>query len=160
MGVIPVQPWRLLSRDLHRIMQCLSRRSHHVQDIVLRCIWRDVQAMEVKVCHLHAWMTETVLFRLSGELILVFHIQSASRLHPNHRWRVVASKAKFGFAGDWIRYRLQRHRRACLRQFRKYSVLPTGRGDKQPDACHPARCAEREFLKYLHTTFFPMVVFR
>src|SRR5438105_15736402 len=153
MGVIPVQPWSLLSRDLHRIMQCLSRRSHHVQDIVLRCIWRDVQAMEVKVCHLHAWMTETVLFRLSGELILVFHIQSASRLHPNHRWRVVASKAKFGFAGDWIRYRLQRHRRACLRQFRKYSVLPTGLGDKQPDACYPARGAKREFWKHLHKTF-------
>src|SRR2546430_15967113 len=102
MGVIPVQPWRLLSRDLHRIMQWLSRRSHHAQDIVLRCIGRDVQAMEVKVCHLHAWMTETVLGRLSGELILAFHGQRASLLPPKHRGRVVPAKAKFGFPGVWI----------------------------------------------------------
>src|SRR5438552_7845980 len=105
-------------------------------------------------------MTETILFRLRGEIILVFHIQHASRLHPNHRWRVVASIAKFRFAGDRLRCCLQRDRRACLWQFRKHSVLPTGRGDKQPDACYPARGAECEFLKHLHKTFFPMVVFR
>src|ERR1700686_4730519 len=98
-------------------------------------------------------MTNAIFFRLGGELILVFHIQNAPRLHPNHRWRVIASKAKFGLAGDWIRFRLQRRRRAWLRKFRKYSALPTGRVDKQPDAGYPAGGAEREFLKHLHKTF-------
>src|SRR6266566_972184 len=112
-----------------------------------------MQPVEVKICHIHARMTEAIFSRLGGELILVFHVQSAPRLNPNHRRRVVASKAKFGFAGDWIRSCFQRHRRACLWQFRKYSVLPTGRGDKQPDACYPASGAEPEFLKHLHKTF-------
>src|SRR6266436_4656276 len=103
-------------------------------------------------------MSETILFRMSGELVLILHIQSASRLYPNYRWRVVALITKFGFAGDWIRCGLKCHRRACLRQFRKYSVLPRGVGDKQTDA-HPARDAERNSLKHLHKAFSLMVVF-
>ncbi len=157
MCVIPIQARRLLRWHLHRIMQCLSGRRYHVQDIVLRCIWRDVQAMEVKVCHLHAGMTETVLFRLSGKIILIFHVQSAARLHPNHRWRVVASKAKFGFAGDWIRCCFQCHRRACLWQFRKYSVLRTCCRDEQPDACRPAKCAYPELWQNLHRESYRLV---
>src|SRR4029077_19455061 len=108
----------------------------------------------MEICHVHARMIQALFSRLGGELILIFHVQNASWLHPNHRWRVVASIAKFGFTGDWIRCRHQCYRRACLWQFRKYSVLPTGRSDKQPDACYPARRTYREFLKNLHTTFF------
>src|SRR6266567_1413363 len=116
-----------------------------------------MQPVEMKICHVHARMTDALFSRLGGELILVFHVQNAARLHPNHWWHVVASEAKLGFASDWTRCCLQRYRRACLRQFRKYSVLPTGRRDKQPDACYAARGAEPEFLKHLHKTFSSML---
>ena len=154
MGVIPVQPWRLLRWHLHRVMQRLTGRGHHTQDIILRRIWRHVQTVEVKICHLHARMSETILFRMSGELVLILHIQSASRLYPNYRWRVVPLITKFGFAGDWIRRGLKCHRRACLRQFRKYSALSISSSDEQSDACYAARGGDREF-KNLHSTKIP-----
>src|SRR4030081_3192707 len=95
-------------------------------------------------------MTEAILFRLGRELILVFHSENGSRLDPNDRRRVVVSITKFGFAGDWIRCRHQRHRRTRLRQFRKYSVLRTCCGGKQSDACYRASCAYGELLQNVH----------
>src|SRR5713226_5888720 len=138
-------------------MQRLSGRGHHIEDIVLRSIWRNVQTVEMKIGHLHAGMTETIFFRLGGELILVFHVQSTSRLDANDRWRVVALKAKFGFTGDWIRRRHERDRRACLWQFRDDSVLRTGRGDKQSDVCYPAKCVWQELLQHLHRKIYRLL---
>ena len=131
-------------------MQRLSGRGHHVQDIVLRRIWRNVQTVEMKIGHLHARMTEAILFRLSGELVLIFHIQNASRLHANHRGRVFALITKFGFAGDRIRRGCERYWRTRLWQFGNYSVLHTRSGEKQSDVCYPAKCAWHKFLKKLH----------
>src|SRR5260370_14935628 len=105
----------------------------------MRSIWRNVQTVEMKIGHLHAGMTETIFFRLGGELILVFHVQSTSRLDANDRWRVVALKAKFGFTGDWIRRRHERDRRACLWQFTAHSVLRTCRGGKQAGGFYPTK---------------------
>ncbi len=135
-------------------MQCLTGRGDHIEDIVLWRIWRDVQPVEVKVRHLHARMTDAVFSRLSVQFILVFDIQNTSRLNPNYRRRVVAAISKFRFARDGIGCRKQRHRRACLWQFWKYSALASNRGDKQSDACHPAKCGDREFKK-LHFAKLP-----
>ena len=56
-------------------------------------------------------------------------------------------------AGDWIRCGYQRHRRGCLWQFRKYSILSAGGGDKQTDARYPPRGSYRELLQNSHTAF-------
>ena len=149
-GVIPIESRGLLRWNLHRVMQGLSGRGHHVEDIILRRVWRDVQTMKVKIRHLHTGMTETILFRLSGELVLIFHIQNTSRLHANHRGRVIALIAEFGFAGDRVRCGHERDRRPCLWQFRKYSILATCCGDKQSDACYPVECSYRELWRNLH----------
>ncbi len=153
MGVVPIQSWRLPRRYLHGVMQCLSGRRYHIQGIVLRRFWRNVQPVEVKICHLHAWMANALFSRLGGELIFIFHAQNASRLHPKHRRRVVALIPKLGFAGDWIRCGYERHRRGCLWQFRKYSILSAGGGDKQTDARYPPRGSYRELLQNSHTAF-------
>src|SRR5438874_427798 len=93
--------------------------------------------------------TKAIFFRLSREFVLVLHLQHGSGLHPNYRRRITPSIAKFGFTRDWIRYRYERDWRACLGRFRKYAVLSTCGGDKQPDARQPA---ERicQFLQNLH----------
>lgn len=109
-----------------------------------------MQTVKVKIGHVHARMTEAIFFRLGGELILVFHIESGSGLDPNHRRRVFALVAKFRFAGGWVRCRHQRDRGVCLWQFREYSVLGARRGDKQSDVRYPAKCAWRELLQNLH----------
>ena len=114
------------------------RRSHHVENIVLRRIWRDMQTMEVQIGHLHTAMTEAIFVRLGGEPILVFHVQNASRLDPNHRRGVFALILKSGFTGDWVRHRHQRHRRFCLWQFLKYSVVPTRGRNRQSNGYYPA----------------------
>src|SRR6266566_2265095 len=138
-------------------MQCLTRRSHHVEDIVLRRVRRDVQSVEVKICHLHARMSETIFFRLSGELILIFHIQSASRLHANYRRCVVILIAKSGFARDRIRCRHEHDWRTCLWKFRDYSVLRGCGTGKQPSVCQPPDCSYREYLQNLHSESYRLV---
>jgi len=102
-------------------------------------------------------MSETIFFRLSGELILIFHIQNASRLHANYRRRVLALITKFGLAGGRIRRGREHNGRACLWQFRQYSVLSACRGDKQADACHPADRCYRDLLQNLHRKNYRLV---
>ena len=110
--------------------------------------------MEMKIGHLHARMTDAFFFRFGDKLVFVLDLQNTSRLYPNYRWRVVALITKFGFAGDWIRLGLKCHRRACLRQFRKYSALSISSSDEQSDACYAARGGDREF-KNLHSRKIP-----
>ncbi len=148
--MIPIESRRLLRRDLNRVMERLALRRHHVQDIVLRRIWRDVQSVKVKVGHVHARMTEAVFSRLGVELIFIFDVQNTSRLDADHGRRVVVLITKFGFAGDRVRCGHERDRRPCLWQFRKYSILATCCGDKQSDACYPVECSYRELWRNLH----------
>jgi hypothetical protein len=117
----------------------------------LRCIWRDVQTVKVKICHLHTRVTDTILFRLRDELILIFHLQHSSRLNADQGRDVLISITKLGFARGRIGCRHQRHRGARFRQFRKDSVLPIDRSDKQSKASCRSKCVGCEMLQELHT---------
>jgi hypothetical protein len=121
----------------------------HVQDIVLRRIWRDMQTVKVKIRHLHARMTEAILFRLTSELVFILDVERATRPDADDRRCVIALIAKFRFTRGRIRSRDQHHRRVRLRQFRKYSVLST-RSRKQCDVRDPAKCVGHELLQDLH----------
>jgi hypothetical protein len=64
--VIPVEAGRSVAWDYDRVIQALSRPGDHAEHIVLWTVWRDVQAVEVKIAHIHAWTQGTPLVRLFG----------------------------------------------------------------------------------------------
>ena len=111
----------------------------------------------MQICHLHAGMPEAILFRLSGELIFVFHVERATRSHTNHRRRVVSLIPKFRFARDLIRCSDEFDRRGRLRKFGNHLALTVRRNNRQSHNCDPARCPKHHLLQNLHRENYPPV---
>ena len=58
-SVIPEQARRMIPRDSNGVAQRLARHRHHRENIVLRRVWRNFEAVKMKVGHVHAWRNGT-----------------------------------------------------------------------------------------------------
>src|SRR5207245_11437581 len=54
MSVIPEETWRMIARNLNRVVQNVARRGQHTKDVVLRRVRRDGEPVKIQVRHVHA----------------------------------------------------------------------------------------------------------
>src|SRR3981081_537182 len=76
MRVVPVEAGRLIKRDINAVLDGFSRRRHHGDRVILGRFRRDMKTMEMKVSHVHAWSTGTLLGGVRGHVVAIVDLKS------------------------------------------------------------------------------------
>src|SRR5437870_6219254 len=94
MSVIPEETWRMIARNLNRVVQNVARRGQHTKDVVLRRVRRDGEPVKMQVRHVHAWIHRTSLRRLDRKVVDVGDFENVTRGSTDHRGHICTVKSE------------------------------------------------------------------
>src|SRR5437016_14026099 len=94
MSVVPEETWRMIARNLDRVMQVLARRGQHAQDVILRRIRRNGEPVKMQVRHVHAGIHRASFRRLGRKVVDVSDFENVPRGSTNYRSYVPTVKSE------------------------------------------------------------------
>src|ERR1700737_2243332 len=75
MRVIPEESRRVICGNFHHIVERFARHGHHVDHIVLRGLWRNLQAVKMQICHIGARGDGTTFLGVNRQVIYIVDLK-------------------------------------------------------------------------------------
>jgi len=100
--MVPIQSWRVVLWNLNGIAQGFPGHSHHVQDVILRGIGRNLQAVKMQIGHVHTRGDRATLRGFGRKVINVGNLELVSGRDSQRRcyWLAVEVKGVLSFGSD------------------------------------------------------------
>lgn len=85
MGMIPEKAGRVIARDFDDVVKSLAGHGHHVDDVVLRGLRRNFEAVEMEIRHVFAGIDGAGFRGVVGEMVDIGDFQGVAGVNANGR---------------------------------------------------------------------------